>query len=576
MVMETGVERVMISEGLIDGKRFDELRRFADDTGLTLKQALVEQGGVDESAVLRAFAAALGVDFQADLSRSMVPQAFLDEVPVAFAREHNCVAVGRHSAAYLVATSDPADIFALDNVALRLSAPVMAVLAPRGEVASLIDRAFHEKRGIVEEAMDELGDEGLIDSAARVSRSEDVLDVARKPPIIRLVNLILSRALRQRASDIHLQPDEDRLQVRYRIDGVLYDRILIPKSVQDAVISRVKVMGRMDIAEKRLPQDGRASIKVADREVDLRISSVPTEFGERIVLRLLDKGSRLYTLEELGLPERQESRFQKLIEFSHGIMLVTGPTGSGKTTTLYAALQRLNRAEKNIITIEDPIEYQLRGVSQIQIGGKGLTFAMGLRHVLRQDPDVIMVGEIRDEETAKIAVQAALTGHLVFSTLHTNDAPGAITRLLDIGVEPYLVASSVVAVMAQRLVRVTCPHCREPYTPEDEALAEISLTKADLPEGVVWRGAGCEECMQTGYLGRTGIYELLAMDEAVRSSLLDRKSASVIKANAVKRGLVTLRADGAAKVVKGVTTIEEVLRQTQTDSLESTGDGAAI
>ncbi|MHC4713995.1 MAG: GspE/PulE family protein [Planctomycetota bacterium] len=390
------------------------------------------------------------------------------------------------------------------------------------------------------------------------------------------MNLILSRALRQRASDVHLQPYEDRLQVRYRIDGILYDRILIPKSVQDAVISRVKVMAGMDIAEKRLPQDGRASIKVADREVDLRISAVPTEFGERIVLRLLDKGSRLYGLEELGLSGADHRRFKKLIEFSHGIVLVTGPTGSGKTTTLYAALQKLNRTEKNVLTIEDPIEYQLRGVSQMQVGGKGLTFALGLRHVLRQDPDVIMVGEIRDNETARIAVQAALTGHLVFSTLHTNDASGAITRLLDIGVEPYLVASSVISVMAQRLVRLICPHCREGYRPEEEALAEIGLTSADLADGFVYRGTGCAECMDTGYLGRTGLYELLAVDDAVRGGILERQSANAIKADAVRRGLVTLRADGAGKVARGVTTIEEVLRQTQTDALENGGAQAEV
>ncbi|MCD6405252.1 MAG: Flp pilus assembly complex ATPase component TadA, partial [Planctomycetes bacterium] len=473
MAAATGVGRLLVDGGLLDDKRFEDLSRFAVDTSMTLKDALVQQGGLEEQAVLEAFAGALGVEFQGDLSKTPVPHEFIEEIPVAFAREHNCVAVGRHGAAFVIAASDPADIFALDNVALALGAPTLALLAPRGEVAALIDRAYHEKRGIVEEAMDDLGEEGLIDSAARVSRSEDVLDVARKPPIIRLVNLILSRALRQRASDVHLQPYEDRLQVRYRIDGILYDRIVIPKSVQEAVISRVKVMGRMDIAEKRLPQDGRASIKVADREVDLRISSVPIADGERIVLRLLDKGAHLYTLEELGLSKKDHKRFDKFVEFSHGIILVVGPTGSGKTTTLYAALQKLNSAERNIITIEDPIEYQLRGVSQIQTGGKGLTFAMGLRHVLRQDPDVIMVGEIRDSETASIAVQAALTGHLVFSTLHTNDAPGAITRLLDIGVEPYLVTSSVIAVMAQRLVRVICPHCRESYRPDPQVLAEI-------------------------------------------------------------------------------------------------------
>lgn len=575
MAEDNGVAGLLLSEGLLDEKRFEELASFAADTRMTLKDALVQQGGLKERAVLEAFSRALGIDFQDELSKTAVPQEFVERVPVSFAREHNLVGVGRRGAAYLVATSDPSHIFALDNVALAVGAPTLPVLAPRGEVAALIDRAYHQKRGIVEEAMDELGEEGLLDSAARVSRSEDVLDVARKPPIIRLVNLILSRALRQRASDVHLQPYEERLQVRYRIDGILYDRLVIPKSVQEAVISRVKVMARMDIAEKRLPQDGRASIKLADREVDLRISTVPTEGGERIVMRLLDKGSRLYTLSELGLGERDHKRFLKLIEFSHGIVLVTGPTGSGKTTTLYAALQKLNRSEKNIITIEDPVEYQLAGVSQIQTGGKGLTFAMGLRHVLRQDPDVIMVGEIRDGETASIAVQAALTGHLVFSTLHTNDASGAITRLLDIGVEPYLVSSSVIAVMAQRLVRVICPHCKEAFTPEREALAEIGLSPEDLPDGLAYRGEGCAECMGTGYLGRTGIYELLAVDEAVRAAVLERRGANLIKSDAIKRGLVTLRADGASKVAEGVTTIEEVLRQTQTDTLEGRSGGPA-
>ena len=549
-------------------------RAFASDTGMTVKESLVQQGGVEETAVLAAFAKALGVEFRAELSKASVPREFLEKVPIAFARGHNCAAIGRHSSAFLVAISDPADIFSLDNVALTLGAPALAVLAPRSEVAGLIDRAYHEKRDIVEEAIDELGAEGLIDSAALASRSEDVLDVAHKPPIIRLVNLIMSRALRQRASDIHLQPYEDRLQVRYRIDGILYDRLVIPKSVQEAVISRVKVMGRMDIAEKRLPQDGRASVKVADREVDLRISSVPTAHGERIVLRLLDKGARAYGLEELGLSHSDLVRFEKLINYPHGIVLVTGPTGSGKSTTLYAALGELNRSEKNVITIEDPIEYQLRGVSQIQVGGKGLTFATGLRHVLRQDPDVIMVGEIRDDETARISVQAALTGHLVFSTLHTNDAAGSITRLLDIGVEPYLAASSVLAVMAQRLVRTICPSCREAYRPETEALSEIGLTPADLPEGVVYRGKGCGECMDTGYWGRTGMYELLMVDEAVRQRILERQSASIIKAEAIRRGLVTLRADGANKVARGLTTIDEVMRQTQMDEIEgSTGIG---
>jgi len=576
MALEQEVSRALAAKGVVDERRFDELLRFACDTGMTLKEALVQQGGAEEKRVLEAFAEALGVSYNGDLSKAVVPREFIEKVPLAFARGHNCVAVGREGAAYVVATSDPADVFSLDNVALAVGAPALPLLSPRSEVAGLIDRAYHEKRDIVEEAMDELGAEGLIDSAALAGRSEDVLDVAHKPPIIRLVNLILSRALRQRASDVHLQPYEDRLQVRYRIDGILYDQLVIPKSVQEAVISRVKVMARMDIAEKRLPQDGRASIKVADREVDLRISSVPTSGGERIVLRLLDKGARLYELSDLGLADHDFQRFKKLIEFSHGIILVTGPTGSGKSTTLYSALQQLNRAEKNVITIEDPIEYQLRGISQIQVGGKGLTFATGLRHVLRQDPDVIMVGEIRDDETARIAVQAALTGHLVFSTLHTNDSAGAVTRLLDIGVEPYLAASSIIAVMAQRLVRCICPHCKEPYVPEPEALREIGLSSDSLEDGKVYKGRGCAECMETGYLGRTGIYELLIVDEIVRSGILNRRSANDIKADAVKRGLVTLRADGATKVTEGQTSIEEVLRQTQTDAIENGTGGNGL
>ena len=576
MSLQEDVAEALACGGALDKKRFEDLSRFACDTGLTLKEALVQQGGLDEGAVLEAFARALSVDFQADLSKVAVPREFLEKVAISFARGHNCVAVGKRGSAYVVAISDPCDIFALDNVALSLGAPSLVLLAPRTEVAGLIDRAYHEKKDIVEEAIDELGAEGLIDSAALASRSEDVLDVAHKPPIIRLVNLILSRALHQRASDVHLQPYEERLQVRYRIDGILYDRLVIPKSVQEAVISRVKVMGRMDIAEKRLPQDGRDTVKVADREVDLRISSVPTQYGERIVLRLLDKGARVYELEELGLSSRDLERFEKLITYSHGIILVTGPTGSGKSTTLYAALQRLNGAEMNIITIEDPIEYQLRGVSQIQVGGKGLTFATGLRHVLRQDPDVIMVGEIRDEETARIAVQAALTGHLVFSTLHTNDAAGSVTRLLDIGVDPYLAASSVLAVLAQRLVRTICPGCREPYKPEPEALAEIGLEAKNLPEGLAYRGRGCGECMHTGYWGRTGIYELLIVDEPARLGILGRNSASAIKAEALKAGLITLRSDGASKVARGVTTIDEVLRQTQADALDNGTGSTAL
>jgi general secretion pathway protein E len=341
---------------------------------------------------------------------------------------------------------------------------------------------------------------------------------------------------------------------------------VIPKKFQDAIISRVKVMGKMDIAERRLPQDGRTTIKVGDGEVDVRISSVPTSYGERVVFRLLDKSAHLYKLDEIGLSNENLAIFRKLINYSHGIILITGPTGSGKTTTLYAALAESDKDEKNVLTVEDPIEYNIEKISQIQVSNKkGLTFASGLRSLMRQDPDVIMVGEIRDGETAGIAVQAANTGHLVFSTLHTNDAPGAVTRMINLGVEPYLVASAVIAVVAQRLVRLICPYCKESYVPTEAQLKELGFTAKDLKEGILWRGKGCEQCLGRGLFGRTAIYEIFVIDEQARDEVISRTSASVIKQHAVGRGLRTLRMDGARKVLEGFTTIEEVFRVTQLD-----------
>jgi general secretion pathway protein E len=381
--------------------------------------------------------------------------------------------------------------------------------------------------------------------------------------------MVLFQALKMRASDVHLQPYEDRLQIRYRIDGLLYDMETVPKKVQDAVVSRVKVMGKMDIAERRIPQDGRATIKIGEAEVDVRISSVPTNHGERIVMRLLDKTTNVYKLDEIGLSPEHLTVMRKVIHMAHGIIFITGPTGSGKTTTLYAILGEVNAAEKNVITIEDPIEYHLAGVSQIQVANKkGLTFAAGLRSLLRQDPDVMMVGEVRDEETARIAIQAALTGHLVFSTLHTNDSAGAVSRMLDIGVEPYLVASSLIAVVAQRLVRVICKECRISHdpTPEDlQIMRDVKLSLTDLPEGKLHKGRGCDNCFNTGYVGRTAIYEVMTIGEKVRELCVQRASASVIKRAALEEGLVTLRGDGLRKVRLGQTTLQEVLRVTQMD-----------
>lgn len=562
------LERLKTS-GLLEEDGVRECLRMEADTGQTIDKVLQKRGLVPELDILRAVAEELGVGVREDLGHIRVPEEFTDRVPMQFARNYNLCAVDRENGTLRVATSSPFEVYPMDDLAAMLHMEVEPVLAPRVEITNLINRAYRNKADVVDEALDKLEDTSIDDLSAMITDTEDLLDVANKAPIIKLVNMILFQALKMRASDVHIQPYEDKLQIRYRIDGILYDMESPPKKVQDAIISRIKVMGKMDIAERRIPQDGRATIKVGESEVDVRISSVPTNYGERIVMRLLDKSSNVYKLEEIGLDPRHLEMVNRYATMSHGIIFVTGPTGSGKTTTLYAVLSRINSQEKNVITIEDPIEYHLPGISQIQVSNKkGLTFAAGLRSLLRQDPDIMMVGEVRDEETARIAIQAALTGHLVFSTLHTNDAPGAISRMLDIGIEPYLVASSLISVIAQRLVRVICSECREAHAPHADDLkkmTELRLDPAELPNGRLHRGRGCDRCFSSGYLGRTAIYEVLPVSEDVRSQIIDRASASVIKRAALEAGLVTLRMDGVRKIREGQTTIEEVLRVTQMD-----------
>ncbi len=382
-------------------------------------------------------------------------------------------------------------------------------------------------------------------------------------PVVKLVNLMLSQAVKARASDIHIEHSQHALKIRYRVDGILYDMLSPPKHIQSALISRIKIMAKMNIAEKRLPQDGRIEIRIADKSIDIRVSTIPVAFGERVVLRLLDKTNVLLNVADLGMPAGRLNEFNRLIHSPYGILLVTGPTGSGKTTTLYAALSSINTTDINIITIEDPIEYQLDGIGQIQVNPKiDLTFAKGLRSIVRQDPDVILVGEIRDLETAEIATQSALTGHLVFSTLHTNDSASATTRLIDMGIEPFLVTSSVMAILAQRLVRVICKDCKEAYAPDREALQSIGITP-EMAEGkTICRGRGCPSCLETGYKGRTGLFELMVLDEPIRNLILKTSDANAIKQKAVEQGMLTLRRDGAQKVLAGITTIEEVFRVT--------------
>ena len=564
--MKLSLVDTLLEEGHIDERQLEECRGVERDTGEPLDRVLRQKGYISESTLLEILSRTLRLPFREDIDDVEVPKEFTSRVPAQFARNYNLIGLARENGSFEVATCDPLDIHPMDEISALLSATVKPVVATRAKITSLVNKAYQRASTDVDELLDGIEDDDMITLTKVIDESEDVLDIANKPPIIKLMNTILFEALKIRASDIHLQPYDDRLQVRYRIDGILYDAKVIPKKFQDAIISRVKVMGKMDIAERRLPQDGRTTIKVGDGEVDVRISSVPTSRGERIVFRLLDKTARLYRLDEIGLSHENLEDFRHLIGYSHGIILITGPTGSGKTTTLYAALAEINSDEKNVITIEDPIEYNIDGISQIQVANKkGLSFASGLRSLMRQDPDVMMVGEIRDGETAGISVQAANTGHLVFSTLHTNDSAGALSRLINLGVEPYLVASAVIAVVAQRLVRLICPYCKESYEPTDSQLRELGVTRDQLIDNKLWRGRGCDSCLGRGLFDRTAIYEVFKVEEDARDQIISRTSASVMKQSAVQRGLETLRMDGAKKVLEGKTTIEEVFRVTQLD-----------
>jgi general secretion pathway protein E len=502
------------------------------------------------------------IESRASLAGLSPSAEFLAQIPIAFARQHKVLGFMGEAGQLLLAIADAARGLAQAQIVGRfLKRAITPVIVPEAEILSAINEAYQQRTGQAQAMIDKMDRGAVLDEVRRLGAREDLLDNSSRAPVIKLVNLILFEAVKSNASDVHVQPYEERLMVRTRVDGVLYDAFELPKHVQEEVISRVKVMGRMNIAEKRLPQDGRATVQIGDRIVDLRIASLPTSFGERVVIRLLDKSARLYDLAEIGMDPVTLARFGDLIGVEHGLLLVTGPTGSGKTTTLYSALKRINAREKNVLTLEDPIEYQLEGISQTQVSEKkGMTFASGLRSVLRQDPDVIMVGEIRDRETANMAIQSSLTGHLVFSTLHTNDAASAVTRLLDLGIEPYLVASSVVAVMAQRLVRRICPQCARPYSPDAAELSWLGVSREAA--GDMKKGAGCASCRNTGYRGRMGTFELLVIDENVRRLIQNRATASEIKDAAMIAGMRTLRDDGVAKVLAGQTTTSEVERVT--------------
>lgn len=568
---DKGIADSLLAEGILDQSTLQQAceRQQGPDEGKRLGDILIAMGVINEDQWIRALSRQLKLPYLESLSEEMVDKDLVARVPLNFLLAHQLIPLREEGGIVTVAMANPLEVQPLDDIRLLLEKEVKAVVSRPDEIVQVANRCYGHGEGAAEAMLEDLEEKEAPELVTVSQEAEDLLDIASKAPVIKLVNLIIFEAVKARASDIHIEPYEKELRVRYRIDGILYDSLTPPKQYQAAITSRVKIMANLNIAEKRLPQDGRIKIKITDREVDVRVSIVPISFGERIVLRLLDRSSQLYDLTDLGLSQDRMDLFLKLINLSHGIILVTGPTGSGKTTTLYAALSKMNSAKKNIITIEDPVEYQLPGIGQIQVNPKiNLTFANGLRSIVRQDPDIILVGEMRDLETAEIAIQASLTGHLVFSTLHTNDAAGAITRLVDMGVEPYLVSSSVVGIMAQRLVRQICPHCRESYKPRGEALRGIGLKISDVPGSKLYRGRGCEKCFHSGYMGRTGIFEIMLMDDDIRRMIVERTETGIIKKAALGKGMLNLRMDGARKAAEGITTIDEVIRVTQEDIIE--------
>lgn len=556
---------ILVEKNLVNSEQLEtalaEQRRSGQ--GKRIGEILIGMHYLTEPNLLRALSEQLDCPI-VDLMQEPPDTAALEIVPSEFALRHNLIPLRQNDGQLVVAMADPLDIHAIDDLRLLTGLDIAPMLATPGDIRRLGEQSYlSRKMGDIHSQAENLDDDGDIDIGS-------LQDMAKEELVIQMVNLIINQAIQDRASDIHLEPFDKEFRVRYRVDGVLHEVSPPPKRFHAAVISRIKILSDMDIAERRLPQDGRMRIRTSGRLIDLRVSIIPTVWGESCVMRILDKQTAMRGLTELGMERDLFHKFRRLIQEPHGIILVTGPTGSGKTTTLYAGLSEIYSIEKKIITVEDPVEYQLNGINQIQVQPSiGLTFAGGLRSIVRQDPDVIMVGEIRDHETVEIAIQAALTGHLVFSTLHTNDAPGAVSRLLDMGAEPFLVASSLIGTMAQRLVRINCPHCREPYEEKPEVLREIGITPEEIKDKPLLRGKGCPECRGVGYRGRGGIYEMMTIDEAIRRLIIERASATVIRAQAQKsQGMLTMLQDGKGKVLQGLTTISEVLRVCQREDFE--------
>ncbi len=557
------LETILLDDKLISKERLKLAKEEAKKNALSLEKILIRQGAVDNAKIATVIAKEIGVPF-IDLADYTIDKEVLKLIPKEVASKYTLIPLFKVGSSLTVAMADPSDIVAIDEVHLKSKCDIDPVLSINQMVIAAID-SYYGVKGDIQQIVEDIDEEDINKMLEKLEKSEDIRDsskLAEEAPLIRLVNLLIVQAIKEKASDIHIEPDEQQLRVRFRIDGVLYEKPSPPKFLMNGIISRIKILSRMDIAEKRRPQDGGFTFKVAKKEVDLRVSSFPTIHGENIVMRLLDKSSLAIGLKDLGFSKQALAAFEEMVRHPYGIILVTGPTGSGKTTTLYSTLQTINTIDKNIITLEDPVEYKLPLIRQAQVNPKaGLTFASGLRSILRQDPNVIMIGEIRDLEALEIAIHAALIGQLVFSTLHTNDAPGAITRMIDMGAEPFLISSSLIGVVAQRLTRVLCDNCKEAYSPSKELLSELHL--AQDKDYKFFKPVGCRHCSNIGYKGRIAIFELMLMDDTLRELTVAKASSDVIMREAKKKGLITLREDGLKKAISGITSVEEILRVTQ-------------
>jgi type IV pilus assembly protein PilB len=559
---EKQVAELFIEQHVLQRSQAEDVLNEANLNGKSIVQAIVDGGFVDESGFYHTIADALGAEY-VDLGEKEIPPAILKLIPSGLARLHRALPIELSGNTLRVALADPLDPRAAEDLRFALGTDVDVVVAPTEQIDNRIKEYYGADTTSMEEALKQLGEAGDMlqirgDETAVVVEAE-----ANATPIIRFVDLILYQAIQDRASDIHFEPFENEFKIRYRVDGALYEMSPPPRHLALPIISRVKVMANMNIAERRLPQDGRIQKNVAGRHVDLRVSTLPTQFGESVVLRVLDRSTVNLDLEMLGMPDYVRSYILEIINRPNGILIATGPTGSGKTTTLYSCLRKINTIDSKLLTAEEPVEYDLEGIVQVPVNEAiGLTFSRVLRAFLRQDPDRIMIGETRDLETAQIAIQASLTGHLVFTTLHTNDAPGAITRLIDMGVEPFLISAALEAVLGQRLLRSICPNCRAAYKPNESLLAQLELAKRDIGDRKFFYGKGCDTCNNTGYKGRKGIYELMKITDPLRELINERAPTVVLKQKAVELGMVTLRQDGLRSVFTGDTTIEEVLKYT--------------